>query len=106
MQHDEPGLFDLPEGRQQPVVQSEPKITERQVAKIRSAFEAVGITSMEDRQELVQSCVIRSVTSIRDVYAHEARRILKRIEERRAGPQRITGSAWDDRDEPTWIDKL
>lgn len=105
MQFDEPGLFDLPEEPAERV-QPEPLINEDQVAAIRAAFERAGITSMKERQELVQSCVIRQVASIREVYAHEARRILKRIEDRKPQRAASSGSAWDNRDEPTWIDKL
>lgn len=105
MQIDEPGLFDLPEEPVEPA-QPNPLISEDQVAAIRAAFERAGITSMQERQELVQSCVIRSVSSIREVYAHEARRILRRIEGRKPGGLPSSGSAWDNRDEPTWIDKL
>ena len=104
MQIDEPGLFDLPEAVEP--AQPNPLISEDQVAAIREAFERAGVTSMKERQELVQSCVIRPVASIREVYAHESRRILKRIEDRRSGGPPSTGSAWDNRDEPTWIDKL
>lgn len=105
MQHDEPGLFDLPQEAKQPA-QTDSPITDQQVAAIRSAFEQAGIHTMKQRQELIQSCVIRPVPSIRAVYAREARRILKRIEEYRPGGQQSAGSAWDNRDEPTWIDKL
>lgn len=105
MQHDEPGLFDLPEEAQERA-QPESLITDQQVAAIRDAFAEAGIVSMEDRQELIQSCVVRPVNNIREVHAREARRILKRIDERRQGGPKNSGSAWDNRDEPTWIDKL
>lgn len=105
MQHDEPGLFDLPEEVKEPA-QPESLITDQQIAAIRSAFEHAGITSMEDRQELIQSCVIRPVNNIREVHAREARRILNRINERLQSRPKKSGTAWDNRDEPTWIDKL
>lgn len=105
MQPNEPGLFDL-EDEEAPSAYEEPLITNQQVASIRSAFEEAGITSMEERQQLIESCVVRPVSGIRELQARDVRRILKRIgdQQQRKGPQ--AGSAWDNRDEDTWIDKL
>ena len=102
---DEPGLFDL-EDEAAPPAFEEPSITEQQIASIRQAFEEAGITSMEERQELIESCVVRPVAGIRELQARDVRRILKRIsdQQQQKGPQ--AGSAWDNRDEDTWIDKL
>lgn len=101
-------LFDLtPNGNsaaETPTV--EPPISESQVQRLREAFASAGIHSMEERQSLIESCIIRSVESIRQLRARDVRPILKRIEERAKGPRQTTGSAWDDREEETWIDKL
>ncbi|MCQ6269124.1 hypothetical protein M8J71_01200 [Pseudarthrobacter sp. R1] len=101
-------LFDLtPDGESVPETpSSEPPITESQIQRLRNAFAAAGIDSMDERQRLIESCTIRSVASIRELRARDVRPVLKRIEERANGPQDATGSAWDNRDEDTWIDKL
>lgn len=105
MQPHEPGLFDLEDEVPAPAFE-EPAITDQQIASIRQAFEEAGITSMEERQQLIESCVVRPVAGLRELQARDVRRILKRIsdQQRRKGPQ--AGSAWDNRDEDTWIDKL
>ena len=109
MHHDEPGLFMLPDVAPIPVamtVPSEPMISEQQVVSIKEAFTSAGIQTMQARQELIQSCVVRPVGNIRELYARDVRRILKRIQERTRTPVVDNGSAWDNRDEDTWIDKL
>lgn len=99
------GLFEVssPAQQQEP---ADPPITEDQIRAIREAFDAAEITSMVERKSIIESCTIRPVDTIRDVYAREAGRILRRIEQRRAATAPTTGSAWDNRVEDTWIDKL
>lgn len=107
MQQNEPGLFDLGQEPTQTPSFEEPLITDQQVQSIREAFQFAGITSMEERQELIESCTARPVSSIRELEGRDFRRVLKRIRERQQGPKAGgTGSAWDNRDEDTWIDKL
>lgn len=101
-------LFDLsPNGESVPETRtSEPPITESQVQRLRDAFAAAGINSMDERQSLIESCTVHSVTSIRELRARDVRPILKRIEAHAKGPRPTSGSAWDNREEDTWIDKL
>ena len=105
MQPDEPGLFDLEDEAPSPAFE-EPAITDLQIASIRQAFEEAGITSMEGRQQLIESCVVRPVAGLRELQARDVRRILKRISDQQHSRGPLTGSAWDNRDEDTWIDKL
>ena len=102
---DEPGLFDL-EDKATPSAFEEPAITEQQIASIRRAFEEAGISSMEERQQLIESCVVRPVAGLRELQARDVRRILKRISDQQHRSAPTAGSAWDNRDEDTWIDKL
>ncbi|MDQ0826917.1 ABC-type thiamine transport system ATPase subunit [Arthrobacter sp. B2I5] len=81
-------------------------IRERQVQQLREAFTAAGIDSMDDRRAIIESCTIRQVDSIGDLLARDVRPILRRIEERSLPAKQISGSAWDNREEDTWIDKL
>ena len=93
-----------------PAVSSAPaelRIRDDQILAIREAFTAAGIGSQERRKEIAQSCVVRPLTSLRELTAAEAHRVLKRIQEQFAAKPRSKGaSAWDLREEDTWIDKL
>jgi hypothetical protein len=82
-------------------------IRDDQVLAIREAFKAAGIDSQQRRQEIAQRCVVRPLASLRELTAAEAHRVLKRIQENIAAKPRPEGaSAWDLREEDTWIDKL
>lgn len=107
MPHDDAGLFDLPaEANSAAAKREEPRISPDQVTKLRQAFDAAGITSMEERQQIIESCTIRPVANIRELLAKDVRPILARIEQQKTSKGPKTGSAWDNRDEDTWIDKL
>ncbi len=85
---------------------ADPPIRDSQVQQLRAAFAAAGIASMDDRRAIIESCTIRPVRSIRELLAKDVRPILRRIQERNLNSPQINGSAWDNRDEDTWIDKL
>lgn len=104
-----PGLFNLPGAATEtpaPAVREELRISADQVAQLRAAFDAAGISKMGARQEIIESCTIRPVANIRELFARDFRPILKRIEERSRSTGPAAGSAWDNREEDTWIDKL
>lgn len=88
--------------------QLEPKpITDDQIARIRAAFADAGINEQNDRKAVIKACIVRPVTSLRDLYATEAHRVLGLIRDRKeAEPKTVGGSAWDNREEETWIDRL
>lgn len=106
MTHEEPGLFDLPEAAPTSAVIEDPLISPEQIASIRNAFESAGIADMAERQEVIQSCVIRRISNIRELYSREVRQVLARIERWGKKSEASSGSAWDNREEDTWIDKL
>lgn len=106
MTQNEPGLFDLPEAAPTtPVIEDTP-ISPAQIAGIRNAFDNAGIAGMAERQEVIQSCVIRKISNIRELYSREVRQVLARVEGWNRTTDTVTGSAWDNREEDTWIDKL
>jgi hypothetical protein len=86
----------------------ESPIRDEQVQHIRDAFAAAGIEGQDDRKTLIESVSSRPVGSLRDLLAVEASLILATLKKRvEAKPvKESTGSAWDDREEDTWIDKL
>ncbi|WP_255767585.1 hypothetical protein [Pseudarthrobacter sulfonivorans] len=81
-------------------------IRDIQVQQLRDAFAAAGIDSMDERRAIIESCTVRRVTTIRDLLAKDVRLVLRRIAERSLPSKPTSGSAWDNRDEDTWIDKL
>ncbi|GLU61588.1 hypothetical protein [Paenarthrobacter ureafaciens] len=103
---DEPGLFDIPSSRatEAPEALRELPIRPEQIAQIREAFDKAGVSEQDERKSLINSVLIRDVASLRELYAVEVRRILQAIEQRTK--PKSTGTAWDDREEDTWIDKL
>jgi hypothetical protein len=96
--------IDAPEGQ---VPQQHMPITDGQIAQIREAFADAGIHEQNERKAVIESCVVRGVSSLRDLYATEAYRVLNLLRQRKdARPKTVGGSAWDNREEDTWIDKL
>ena len=88
------------------MVIQDPTITPEQIAIIRNAFYAAGIADMAERQEVIQSCVVRKISNIRELYSRDVRQVLARIEGWGRTQAATSGSAWDNREEDTWIDKL
>lgn len=102
-------LFDFgsPEETQQTTApQQEIPIKDHQVQQIRQGLDAAGIIDQDERQSTIQSYVSRRVASLRDLHAHEAHVIIQRLKQLQNATPAKTGSAWDQREEDTWIDKL
>jgi DNA polymerase-3 subunit epsilon len=81
-------------------------IAPEQIRRIREAFVRTGILEQEDRRTIVESVAGRAVASLGELRAVEATRIINRISERSTATPAVTGSAWDTREEETWIDKM
>lgn len=107
MNSDQLGLFEV-QLDTDPVPQQleEMLISEEQIAMLRRAFGEAKISDMSERQELIQSCMIRPIATIRQLYAREFNVVMRRIASAGNSDAPMTGSAWDNRDEDTWIDKL
>lgn len=103
---DDLSLFgdDAPAAPSEPVRALSP-IADWQVDLLRRALDASGLTSMAERQRAIGSTAGRAVESLRALSNEEALHVLSRL-----GQQPSTGraekSAWDDREEDTWIDRL
>lgn len=82
-------------------------VREEQIDAIREAFKSAGIDNQEERQRIVQAASVRQIGSLRELYAHEAHRVLQRMQQRvQSRPDTQGASAWDLREEDTWIDRL
>ena len=79
-------------------------VADWQVDLLRKALDAQGLTGMTERRSAVEKAVGRQVESLRQLSSEEALRALSKLGSSSAS--RATTSAWDDRDEDTWIDKL
>lgn len=99
-------LFEIDEPALSPNVLAPLPIKTEQIQAIRDAFERAGVEGQDDRKALIESVVLREVSSIRELRAVDVPRILQRIEGLRSSKPASTGSAWDNREEDTWIDKL
>lgn len=105
--YDEPSsLFEIDEPATPPNVLARLPIKTEQIQAIREAFERAGVVSQDDRKALIESVVVREAANLRELRAVDAGRILQRIEGLRSPKSASTGSAWDNREEDTWIDKL
>lgn len=80
-------------------------IADWQVDLLRKALDAQGLTTMADRQQAIEAAAGRSVESLRALTHDEGLQVLSRL-----GSQPTAGrterSAWDDREEDTWIDRI
>lgn len=99
-------LFEIDEPAPSPNFLTPLPIKAEQVQAIRDAFEKAGMNSQADRKDLIESVVVHEVGNLRELKAVDAHRILQRIEGLGRPKPTSTGSAWDTREEDTWIDKL
>lgn len=72
---------------------------------LRKALDARGLTTMAERQQVIEEAVGRSIESLRALTHNEALRVLSQLGQTPAPPT-SSNSAWDDRDEDTWIDRI
>jgi len=104
MFENEDALFSL-DGPAQ--VLEEKKIDHEQILQLKAAFQEAGITDVAAQRAVVSTCVFRPYESLEDLLAKDVRPILSRIQSspsRRTRP--VVGSAWDNRESDTWIDKM
>lgn len=107
MNSDQPGLFEVQlDADPVPERLEEMLISEEQIAMLRRAFDEAKISDMSERQALIQGCMIRPIATIRQLYARELNVVMRRIASAGNSSAPMTGSAWDNREEDTWIDKL
>ena len=100
------GLFDLPTTTPEAAANLDSPISPRQVEQVRAAFEGASITSMDERQRIIQESTGRPVENIRQLLSREVMSILSQIDRTGQRVAKTQSSAWDDREEDTWIDKL
>lgn len=100
------GLFDIPAAKPEAAARLDSPISPRQVQQLRSAFDGAEIMSMDERQKIIQQSTGRQVENIRLLFSREVMAILSHIDRTGRRVETARNSAWDDREEDTWIDKL
>lgn len=76
-----------------------------QIDQLRSALDGLGVASMAERQKVVEEIVGRPVAALSELSHEDVRPLLEGIHARKPKAE-SAGSAWDQRDEDTWIDRL
>lgn len=90
-----------------PVASAGTPAGEWQVDLVRKALDRHGLSDQTDRKAAVEQHAGRPLTSLRDLTADEAMRVLSALGAASGAARGApTASAWDDRDEDTWIDRL
>lgn len=101
-------LFNLESETAPPPASAPAKIAKWQVDLLRDNFDSVGLSTMEERRELVQRIVGRNVSSLSELSMAEGYAVLRHLGDTpTATPGRTSSeSTWDNRDSDTWIDRL
>lgn len=100
-------IFDEPSDT--PVTDStDPRpMSDYQRSEIRSLFQRLDVTTAGEQFQLVRDLIGVQLTSVTQLTAADAQRLLSRLTVRVTASARTpTGNAWADRDGDTWIDKL
>lgn len=84
---------------------SDPPIADWQVDLLRKALDARGLTTMAERQLAIEAAAGRPVESLRSLSHAESLSVLSRLGPISPRPS-SSASAWDQRDDDTWIDRL
>ncbi|WP_147251546.1 hypothetical protein [Blastococcus sp. TBT05-19] len=105
MSGDLPLFGDEPQEEPAQPVAKEGLIADWLVKDLRSALTARGLTSMAERQHAVETVVGRPVESLKSLTRSEALRVVSVLGSTPI-PKASQASAWDARDEDTWIDRL
>lgn len=82
-------------------------MSDAQLSSIREALDALRLITIEERKAVIERLAQREVESLRHLRPLEAQIILDRLRSQARRPSVATvGSAWQNRDGDTWIDRL
>lgn len=100
------GLFSFGSPSPEPALIERMLATPGQVQSIRSTLDEAGIHTQEERQQVLEKYAGRPLASLRDLYADEVNELRRRLLQRGESSTHRGGSAWDNREEDTWIDRM
>lgn len=103
--NDELSLFGEGPAPEAPVAPVTAPIADWQIDLLRKALDARGLTTMSERQSAIEAAARRRGESLRTLTHDEGLHVVSRLGQAPASG-RVGKSAWDDRDEDTWIDRL
>lgn len=98
-------LFDEPE--QEADAPTITPLTDAQRQELRTMFAELERTTAREQFALVEELIGVRLARVGDLSASSASLLIERLRRRVTSRSRTsTGSAWDERDEDTWIDRL
>ena len=82
-------------------------MTPAQRTEIRALFAQLGVATARDQFEVTAELTGDRITSVGELSAATAQRLIQGLQRRVAGLDRsLTGKSWDYPEEDTWIDRL
>lgn len=82
-------------------------VTDSQRERLRTLFAQMNAVTARAQFQIVEDITGQRLRAVQDLTAHNAQMLLLQLPARIESQGRVsTGSAWSDRDEDTWIDKL
>lgn len=104
MEEDTP-LFGFADSPETAAATGPEPIASWQIDLLRKVLDARGVTEMDERRAVIVRHAGRRVESLKALTYDEGVRVLAALGEQ--SPSRTSsGSAWDERDEDTWIDRI
>lgn len=76
-----------------------------QVDLLRRVLDARGVTEMSERRAVIEQHASREIESLKTLTYDEGVRVLAALGEQ-SSSRASSGSAWDERDGDTWIDRI
>lgn len=95
---------DEPEAPSAVSVPSAAPIRDWQIELLRKALDARGLTTMAERQTLIEQLAGHPVSALRDLTHDDAMALLTKLGSN--APKAGSGSVWESREGDTWIDRL
>lgn len=82
-------------------------MTATQRTEIKDLFGKLGIATAKEQFQVIHELTGHRIHNVGELQAAHAHRAIEGLRKRVASLGTVrTGNAWDDRDEPTWIDNL
>ena len=82
-------------------------MTEEQRSQLRELFAQLGLTTAREQFAVIGELTGTRIAAVTDLQADHAHRAILGLRRRIQSLGEVrTGNAWDDRDAPTWIDRI
>nr|QJS06292.1 hypothetical protein [Cryobacterium sp.] len=82
-------------------------VTDSQRQHLRELFAQLNAVTTREQFQIVEEVTAQRLNTVQELLAHNAQLLILQLPARIKSRQKsLTGDAWADRDEDTWIDKL